>query len=169
MLCPHNSKSTLPHPACSHLNMYVVKLISRNITLFLFTGNGWKRRDQPWPGGSVGWSIALYTERLWLQFPGQGTCLGSVVRSSMGAHTGRQAISVSLFFPPSSPSFPSSLSLSKKSMKTYLQVRILKIIFKKKNGKGILILKCSGNVHIYSKYFSPIILGSPCLSSFLSF
>ena len=39
-----------------------------------------KKRSQPWPGGSVGWSVVLNTKRLWVQFwdraagsiPGQG-------------------------------------------------------------------------------------------------
>ena len=27
-----------------------------------------KRRIEPWPGGPIGWSVVLYTKRLWVRF-----------------------------------------------------------------------------------------------------
>ena len=45
---------------------------------------GKKSKEQPWLGGSVGWSVIPYTKRLWVQFP-----VGAHTRFWFDAQAGR--------------------------------------------------------------------------------
>lgn len=99
---------------CSHVALvipasnYCVSRPSSQCILFINVVFHWlfllkyklclSRRWEPWPGGPVGWSVVLYTRRLWVQSPVRAhawvvglTPSGSVWRLTMFSH-----VSVSL-------------------------------------------------------------------------
>ena len=109
-----SEKSGKMYPLSSSLATELVFYLYLNIT-----GYVWVIKcifSLSWLGGSVGWSIVLYTKRLWVQFPQSGHIPRLQIWSPLGVCTGGNW----LIFLTSCSSFSSSLPLSFTPSLTFL-------------------------------------------------